>query len=184
MSNTELCERFEREAKSALEHQEQELGKIRTGRAHASLVEELPVEQYGTTMPLNQIASIAIPEPRTITIQPWDKNALKHIEKAILESHIGLTPNNNGERILLTMPPMTEETRKEYAKLAKQKTEESKITIRNIREQIIRDYKKEHAEGSKEDEHGFKEELQKFIDVKNTEIESLLAEKEKEIMEI
>lgn len=182
MNTKEYLSEFEEESKKTLDHLREEFGKIRTGRANASLVENILVVQYGTSMPLNQLASITIPDPKTISIQPWNNSAIKDIEKSIQESDLGITPSNNGDRILLSLPPMTEETRIEYVKLAKQKSESAKISIRNHREEALHKAKKEKDEFSKDDEREVKQELQEYVNKANSSIEKLLKQKEEEIM--
>ena len=138
---------MEAEMNKAIKHFEGELIKIRTGRAHTSLVEDLPVACYGgSAMPLRQVASLAAPEPRLITIQPWDQGIINDIEKAILESDVGLTPINDGKIIRLTLPEMSTNRRDELIKVLGKKTEECRIAIRNVRKDfnnLIRDGKKD-----------------------------------------
>ncbi|MFA5134659.1 MAG: ribosome recycling factor [Patescibacteria group bacterium] len=168
----------------AIDHLKNELDTIRTGRANPSLVEKIPVEYYGTKTPMQQLATISIPDAKSILIQPWDKNALKEIEKAIQNSQLGLNPVNEGTFLRLPIPPLTEDRRKELSKVANQKTEESRITIRNIREDIWRTIKDQKTKGeiSEDDMYLQQKELQKIVDKYNTSAKELGEEKEKEIM--
>lgn len=170
----------------AVEHLKHELSTLRTGRASASLVEHIQVEYYGVMSELLAIAQIAVPEPRQITIQPYDKNALKDIEKAIQQSNIGINPVNDGTVIRLNIPPMTEERRKEMAKIVSQMGEKSRVTIRNIREDIWKEIQKMEKEGtiSEDDKISGKDELQDVVDKYNAEIKKLSEAKEQEVMTI
>lgn len=164
---------------------EHDLTKIRTGRASASLVEEIMVDYYGTPTPLNQLASISVPESRLITIQPWDPSSLAAIEKAILKSsELGLTPTNDGKIIRLSIPALTEERRKELVKLVKKMGEEAKVAIRQIRRdanELLKKMKKD-KEISEDDLHRGQEEVQKITDEFIKKVEALLNKKEEEIM--
>lgn len=172
--------------KKAIENLEKEFSKLRTGRASTSLVEDLQVDYYGTPTPLNQIASISIPDSRTIAIQPWDKNAFSDVEKAIMKSDLGLTPVNDGKLIRINIPALTEERRKDLVKMAKKMTEDSKIAIRNIRRDAndaLKDMKNDKK--LTEDElHRGEGEVQKLTDEYVKKSDEVLADKEKEIMEI
>lgn len=176
----------ESEFQKSLEHLKQELATLRTGRANSALVDHLEVEYYGTRTPLMQMAQIAVPEARMITIQPYDKSAMKDIEKAIQASNIGINPTNDGNFIRLVIPAMTEERRKELAKAVAQISEKTRVVIRNIREEIWKDIqKKEKAGELSEDDKTFgKEQLQKLVDKYNEEVKKYAEVKEKEIMTI
>ncbi|SDN65421.1 ribosome recycling factor [Desulfonauticus submarinus] len=165
---------------------EKELAKLRTGRASTGLVENLKVDYYGTLTPLNQLASISIPDSRTIAIQPWDRGAFSEIEKAIQKSDLGLTPVNDGKVIRINLPPLTEERRKELVKLAKKYGEEAKIAVRNIRRELNETLKKmkNEKEITEDDLHRGQDEVQKLTDKYIAQIDEILADKEKEIMEI
>jgi ribosome recycling factor len=163
-----------------------ELASIRTGRASPTLLEHVRVEYYGTSTPLNQLATINVPEPRMLTVQPWDKSQLKTIEKAILQSDLGLHPATDGALIRLPIPPLTQERRRDLAKLAKRYAEEAKVGIRNIRRDS-----KEHLERERTQAHvpedavrRAQDELQKITDKFIEEIDALLKKKESEIMEV
>ncbi|MCD6254874.1 MAG: ribosome recycling factor [Deltaproteobacteria bacterium] len=168
----------------AIKALERDLSKIRTGRASVALVEEITVEYYGSPTPLNQLASISVPDSRLITIQPWDPSALSAIEKAILKSNIGLTPSNDGKRICINIPPLTEERRKELVKLVKKIGEEAKVSIRNLRRKandILKKMKK-NKEISEDDFYQGQEKIQKITDEFIEKVEGILSKKEDEIM--
>ena len=137
------------EMDAAIKHLDHAFQKIRAGRASTAMVQDVMVEYYGAMTPLSQVANVSIPDAMTISIQPWDKNAIGAIEKAIIVSNLGFTPSNNGENIILNVPPLTEERRKELAKQAKAEAEQTKVTIRNARQEAMKDLKK--LEGVSED---------------------------------
>jgi ribosome recycling factor len=170
----------------ALESLEGDFAKLRTGRASTSLVEDIQVEYYGTPTPLNQISSVSIPDSRTISIQPWDRNAFGDIEKAIMKSDLGLTPVNDGKIIRISIPPLTEERRKELVKVAKKYTEDAKIAVRNIRRDAndALKKKKNDKELTEDEMHRGQDEVQKLTDEHVEMADELLEAKEKEIMEI
>lgn len=163
----------------------QELSKLRTGRASPALLDGIKVEYYGSTLPLNQVASISIPEPRLMVIQPWDKNALPDIEKALYKSALGLTPNNDGSVIRLAIPPLTTERREELVKLAQRLGEDTKVAIRNIRREANSETKKEEKERKISEDESFKyqEQIQKMTDDYIKKVDDILSKKEKEIRE-
>ncbi|MDA8161978.1 MAG: ribosome recycling factor [Desulfobacteraceae bacterium] len=169
----------------AIEVFQKELARIRTGRAAPALLEGVKVDYYGTTMPLNQLATIAAPESRVLTIQPWDVNALGLIEKAVLKSELGLTPNSDGKMIRINIPPLTEQRRKELVKMVKKVAEECKVTVRNIRRDILEKLKAQKKDKSLSEDGLFKlqDEIQKITDGHIKKIDGILAIKEKEIME-
>ncbi len=170
----------------AIQGLNKEFSKLRTGRASAVLVEDIRIDYYGTPTPLSQIASIAVPDSRTITIQPWDRNAFSDIDKGILKSDLGLNPVNDGKIIRISIPPLTEERRKELAKVAKKFTEEAKVAIRNVRRdanELLK--KKKNDKTITEDQmHKAQEDIQKLTDEYVRKAEQTLTDKEKEIMEI
>lgn len=169
-----------------IEHLEKELHNLRSGRANASMVEDLPVEAYGSMMELKGLASITVPDAKTIQIEPWDKNNLKDIEKAIQASSIGLAPNVAGTTIRLIMPPMTEENRKALVKVVGQKAEQARIGIRNVREEVREIVTAdEKAKNIGEDEK-FRlfEQLDKMNADFNAQVEKIAKDKEEEIMTI
>lgn len=159
---------------------------IRTGRASPALVERLQIEYYGTMTPLNQLASISVPEPRLISIRPWDAAALPAIEKAILTSELGLTPQNDGKLIRLTIPRLTEERRRELVKVVHRRVEEGKIALRNIRRDAIEDLRQfEKEKLLTEDEfHRGREQVQELTNDFAAKMDELGKRKEKEVMEV
>lgn len=170
----------------AIEHFKQELAGLRTGRASAALVEGITVDSYGSKMPISHIASISIPDAKTIAIQPWDKSNIGPIEKAIQSSNIGLNPVNDGNLVRLNIPPMTEERRKEMVKVLGQITEQARIAVRGVREEFIRELKKQQEDNkiTEDDAEGQKKDLQEVVDKYNESIREIAAAKEKEIMTI
>lgn len=160
----------------------EEFNTIRTGRASASLFDKVYVEYYGTPTPMNQVANISIPEARLIVIQPFDKNALGDIEKAIQTSELSLNPNNDGKVIRINIPPLTEERRKELVKQAKNVGEQSRVSIRNIRRDVNDQIKK--GEFTEDEQKKGMDEVQKLTDQYIKDIGTIIEEKEKEIMEI
>ncbi|MDI6792679.1 MAG: ribosome recycling factor [bacterium] len=162
-----------------------EMAAIRTGRASSAILDHVTVEYYGSQLPINQAATISVPEPRLILIQPWDKSVLPAIEKAILKSSLGLNPSNDGNVIRLPIPTLTEERRKELDKVVKRKAEDGRVSIRNIRRDTNELLKKmEQDKDISEDDlkHG-KEKIQKLTDEAASQIDKILAAKEKELLE-
>ncbi len=170
----------------ALEHFRKETNKLRTGRATPSLVEDLMVDYYGAKSPLKQIASITVPEPRLIVIQPWSADSLAAIEAAIRLSDLNLNPVNDGKLIRLNLPPLNEERRKELVKVLGKKAEEARVAIRRIREEIWEEIQEAQKNGifGEDDKFKGKEELQKKIDEYNGKIEELREQKEREIIKV
>lgn len=170
-------------ALDALAH---ELASIRTGRASIAILDHVKVDYYGTPTPINQLATLAVPESRTITIQPWDASAMHAIEKAIMTSDLGLMPTSDGKLIRINMPPLTEERRKEFVKLAKKYGEECKVGIRNIRRDANEALKKlEKDKKMSEDEHKkLAKEVQDITDRQIGRVDEMIAQKEKDIMEV
>ncbi len=170
----------------AVTHFEEEMMKLRTGRAHPGLVEGLLVDYYGTQTPVKQMASVTVPEPRQILISPWDKGALASIETAIRESDLGLNPMNDGVGVRITLPALTEERRKELVKVLNMKAEEAKISVRSTREDIWKDIQDAEKEGliGEDDKFRGKDDLQKVVDEYNQKLETLREKKEKEIMTV
>ena len=155
---------------------------VRAGRANPSMLDEVFVDYYGTKTPLKQLATIFVPEARQISVKPFDKSLLGKIEKAIFEANLGVTPNNNGETVFITIPPLTEERRKELVKQVKEYAEEGRIAIRNIRKDIIDTIKKDEL--PEDEERNIVENLQEVVNDYNKQIEELTKEKEKDLMEI
>jgi len=165
---------------------EGDLSGIRTGRAHPALVEKLHVEYYGAETPLIQLASISIPEPRSILIKPFDKSVLKAVEKAILGSDLGLTPNNDGQAIRLNLPPLTEERRRDLVKQVHHRLEETRVALRNVRRDVLKDMKDFENEKmiSEDDRKRGEDEVQKLMEKIEAEVEKTGQRKEREIMEV
>jgi ribosome recycling factor len=175
----------ERMTKS-VESTRHEFGSVRTGRATPALLDRIVVEYYGAQTPLRQLATIGAPEARLLSIQPYDKGSIKAIEKAILESDVGLTPNNDGNLIRLAIPELTEERRKQLVKVVRGIAEEGRIAIRNIRRDTMHDLRelRDAGEAGADDEHRAEAELQKLTDEKVAELDGLLKHKEEEILEV
>jgi ribosome recycling factor len=176
----------EHRMRSAIQVLHDDLAAIRTGRASPGLVERLQIEYYGTPTPLMQLASISVPEPRTLTIKPFDQTTLKVIEKAIQSSDLGLNPNNDGKVIHLNLPPLTEDRRRDLVKHVHHRLEESRVAVRNIRRDIhndMRDFEKEKLVSEDELKRG-EDDLQKLTDRFIEEIAELGKKKEAEIMEV
>ncbi|KPL81235.1 ribosome recycling factor [Herpetosiphon geysericola] len=176
----------ETKMKKSIDSLRHTLGAVRTGRASPALVEDLKVEYYGAEMPLNQLANIATPESRMLTIQPYDQGAIKAIEKAIQNSELGINPSNDGRVIRLAIPQLTQERRKELVKQVKAKIEDGKVAIRNVRREAqdaIRKLQQDKAI-SEDDERRGQEDLQKLTDRFQKEVETIGATKEAEVMEV
>lgn len=170
----------------AIETLDRDFKRLRTGRASVSLVDGIRVDYYGTSTPLSQLATLTIPDPRTIMIQPWDNSVIGDIEKSILKSELGLTPMNDGKVIRIGIPPLTQERRKDLVKVTRKMSEETKVAVRNIRRdanEMIKDLKKE-KEISEDELFKGQEETQKITDDFIKKIDALFAGKEKEILEI
>jgi ribosome recycling factor len=180
-----LDELRQRMAKSVEVLQDDLIG-IRTGRASPALLERLPVEYYGTMTPLNQMASIAAPEPRLLVVKPWDPSALHDIERAILKSDLGLTPMNDGKLIRLSIPRLTEERRRELVKVVAKRVEEARVSIRNLRRDALQDLKDfENEKMISEDEfYGGKDKVQELTDEFIKQIDEIGKRKETEVLEI
>ena len=165
---------------------EKEMGRVRTGRASANMLDSVKVDYYGTLTPLNQMASLAIPESRLITIQPWDATVIKAIEKGILKANLGLTPSNDGKIIRVSIPPLTEDRRKEIAKGVGKTCEEYRVAVRNIRRDANEMFKSLKKDGDISEDEQFKaqDQVQKITDEHIKVIDGVYTEKEKEILEI
>ena len=161
-------------------------GSIRTGRATPALLDRIMVDYYGAQTPLKQLATVNAPEARLLTIQPYDKSSIKAIERAILESDVGLTPSNDGQLIRLMVPELTEERRKSLVKVARGLAEEGKVALRNIRRDTMHDLRelRDAGEAGSDDEHRAEEALQKLTDEKVKELDAVLKAKEEEILEV
>ena len=172
--------------KKAQEALQRQLGQIRAGRANASLLDRITVDYYGVPTPVNQMASITIPEARVLMVTPFDKNMINDVEKAILASDIGLNPANDGNVIRLVIPQLTEERRKELAKEVKKESEGAKIAVRNIRRDAMDEYKKQQKNGdmTEDDLRNAEKDIQTLTDDNIKAIDSIVAEKEKELLEV
>ena len=161
---------------------EEKYTSVRAGRANPSMLDEVFVDYYGTKTPVKQLATIFVPEARQISVKPFDKSLLGKIEKAIFEANLGVTPNNNGESVFISIPPLTEERRKELVKQVKEYAEEGRISIRNIRKDVIDKIKKDDL--PEDEERNIVEKLQEVVNEYNKKIEEKTKEKEKDLMEI
>ena len=163
-----------------------ELAAVRAGRANPAVLDKITVEYYGAPTPLNQVAAISTPDPRTLAVQPWDGSTLKLIEKAILTSELGINPQNDGRVIRLVFPQLTEERRKELAKQVRKYGEEAKVAVRNIRRDAMDKFKKEQKKGeiTEDDLKDLEKDMQKLTDDYTKEVDKLTAAKEKELFEI
>lgn len=181
-----IIEETENKMKKAIETSKEELALIRTGRASTALVERIKIEYYGAATPLREIANITVPEADLIVIQPWDKSYVNDIEKAIWKSDIGLTPNNDGTIIRLSIPPLSEERRKEMVKLVKKEVESGKVAIRNIRREINDGIKKLEKDGdiSEDQSKEFLKKIQDLTDSYVNDLDDISKTKEAEIMKI
>ncbi len=170
----------------SIEALQKDLRRIRTGRASIALLDGLMVDYYGTPTPVNQLATLSVPEARQIVIQPWDSQAVGAIEKAIMKSELGLTPSNDGKIVRINLPPLTAERRKELVKLVKKMAEEYKVQIRNHRRDTNEMFKelKKDKEISEDDLHKAQDKVQKTTDEFIVKVDAVLVDKEKEIMEI
>ena len=169
----------------AIDHLEEELLNVRAGKASPNVLNGVMVDYFGSQMPVSGTASGTVPDAKTILIQPWDKNMLRPIEKATIDSNIGLTPSNNGETIRLTIPPLTEERRKELVKQVRAEAETARISLRNARREAVDAFKKAQKEGMPEDESKDGEtQSQKLLEKFSKALDEVLAKKEKEIMTV
>lgn len=168
-----------------VEHLEEELLNVRAGKASTNVLNGVMVDYYGSQTPVSGVASVTVPDAKTILIQPWDKNLIRTIEKAILDSNIGLTPSNNGEQIRLSIPPLTEERRKDLVKQVRAEAETARISLRNARRDAVEAFKKATKEGMPEDESKDGEnQVQKLLEKYSKQLDALLDKKEKEIMTV
>ncbi len=182
----ELLDDAKRRMDKSVKTFQAEIAKVRTGRASVALVDSIKVDYYGTTMPLNQMATITVADARLIVIQPWDPSAIGAIEKAIQRSDLGLSPTNDGKVIRIAVPPLTEERRKELVKMVRKMAEEARVAVRNIRRDVLDDLKELKKEGeiSEDDFYRAQDQLQKITDEHIEKIDEILEHKEKDIMTI
>jgi ribosome recycling factor len=186
MTVDEVLRDAEQKMRGAVSFAQEELASLRTGRANPKLLDRITVEYYGTQVPLNQLASFSVPEPRLLVIQPFDRTAVSSMEKAIMSSDLGLTPSNDGNVIRLAFPPLTEERRRELTKLARDRGEEGRVSVRNVRrhaKETMEKLQREH-QISEDELRRAEKELQRLTDQYVHEIDGILEHKEKELMEV
>ena len=182
----DLIQDATRRMDQSVEHTQQEFNTVRTGRASAALLDRVHVDYYGQKTPLKQLATINVPEPRLLTVQPFDPSSLRSIERAIQESELGLTPSNDGKLIRLPIPQLTEERRKELVRLVRHLAEEGRVAVRNVRRDVIHHLKElvDNGDVGADEEHRAEERVQKLTDEHVRKIDDLLKRKEAEIMEV
>jgi len=185
MSTRELMRDIENKMKKSIESVEREFGEVRTGRAHPGLIEGLHIDYYGTPTMIKQIASITIPDPKTVVIQPWDVTVIPELEKAISNSKLGITPNNDGKIVRLSIPPLSKERRQELAKVVKEMAEHGRISLRTIRREANDRIKKLQGEKKVSEDESFRtqDEIQKLTDRFIKQIDGILEGKSKELTE-
>ena len=186
MEIKELLQQAEERMNKSIEALKHEFASIRTGRASVALLDKVMVDYYGSPSPINQVANISVPEPRMIVIAPWDKTMIGAIEKAILQSDLGLNPGNDGAQIRLSIPQLTEERRKEIVKVVHKKAEDAKVAVRNIRREENEELKKQEKahEITEDDCKSELDNVQKKIDKAVKEIDAIIESKNKEVMEV
>jgi ribosome recycling factor len=186
MTIDEFLQDAQRRMDKSVEHTRTEFNTLRTGRASAALLDRIQVDYYGTATPLKQLATINAPEPRLLTVQPFDPTSIKGIEKAIQESDLGLTPSNDGKLIRLPIPQLTEERRKELVKVARHIAEEGRVAVRGVRRDVMHHLKElvDNGEVGADEEHRGEERVQKLTDEHTKQIDEALKHKEAEIMEV
>lgn len=183
---TELLEESEIKMGYSLDHLREDLGKLRTGRASLAILDGIKVSYYGNPTPLSQVGTLNTPDSQTITIQPWDVSVLKDIEKALQASDLGLTPNNDGKIIRLTIPPLTSERRQQLVKIVRKSGEDCKVAIRNVRRDFndkVKGLNKKH-EISEDEAHKNQDQIQKVTDQHIEEVDKILKAKEKDVLEV
>ena len=178
----DILNELENKMNKSIENLEKRFTTVRAGRANPNLVSDIKVSYYGVDTPIVQLATISVPEARQLNIKPFDKSCLKDIEKAIFEADLGITPTNNGEIIIITIPPLTEDRRHEYVKQVKSMAEEAKVSLRNIRQDGLKHIK--GLELSKDEEKNYEDDIQELINEYNKKIDVKLKEKEDELMNI
>lgn len=182
----QIINEAEEKMEKATSQLKRELATLRAGRATPALLDKVMVDYYGSPTPLNQLANISVPEARMLIIQPWDKSVLADIEKAIQKSELGLNPNNDGDIIRITIPMLTEERRLELVKMVKKYGEEAKVAVRNVRRDANEQIKKLEKDGtvSEDEARRYQEQIQKITDETSNNIDKIVSEKEKDIMEV
>ncbi len=185
MSLSEIYKDANARMKKSVEHVQHELSKVRTGRATPALLDTVKVEYYGSTVPINQVATVIAPEPRLIVVQPWEKRMIPEIEKAILQADLGLNPSNDGNVVRIPIPELSEERRKDLLKLVKKFCEDGRVAIRNVRRDANEHIKKleKNHEISEDQSHDAHKEIQKYTDEFIEQIDKIMEHKEKEILE-
>jgi len=186
MMTAEIKKQAQTKMEKAIQVLKKDLAAIRAGRANPALLDKVVVEYYGADTPLNQVANISTPDPRSLVVQPWDPSILANVEKAIINSDLGLTPNNDGKVIRITIPMLTEERRNELIKVVKKTGEESKVAIRNVRREANDELKKRSKEGeiTEDESRRGQDEIQKMTDRYVKEVDQVVSQKEKEMLEI
>ena len=186
MSIAEICKSTEQKMTKSIEALKHDLAKIRTGRAHAGLLDHIQVDYYGAMVPLSQVANVGLGDARTITVQPWEKKMVPVVEKAIRESDLGLNPSTSGDLIRVPMPALTEERRKELTKVVRHEGENAKVAVRNLRRDAITHLKEmlKKKEVSEDEEHRAQDDIQKLTDRFIGDIDKVVTEKEKEILTV
>lgn len=176
----------DKDVQNVLSHFKQEVSSLRTGKATPALVEHVLVEVYGVKTPLQQLASISIPDPRTLIIEPWDKNILKEIEKGVVASDIGVSPVVDGERVRLTLPAMTEETRTKLVKIVHQKLEDARVSLRHVRDRLRTTIQKQESakDITQDDKFRLQREVDEYMQKQQQELEKIAQQKEKEVMTV
>jgi len=170
---------------AAIQHLKRELARIRTGRASTALLDEIKVDYYGTPVPISQVATVAVPEARMLTVQPWEETMVPAVERALLQSDLGITPSSDGKLIRLPLPPLTEERRKEFVKQAHRLGEEARVSLRNARREAVDAIKKRQKDGdlSEDDAKHGQDAIQKMTDRFGHEVDEILKQKDAEILE-
>jgi ribosome recycling factor len=181
---SDLLNEAEQKMASAVEHVASEFGTVRSGRANPQLLHRINVEYYGSPTPLQQLASIAVPEPRLLVVQPFDKSSVNDIERAIQQADLGLNPTNDGSLIRIAFPPLTEERRKELIRVVRHMAEEGKVSVRNVRRAAKADMEELHGEISDDDIRRGEDELQRLTDKFTNRIDGFLSNKEEELLEV
>jgi len=180
-----LLESAEENMQKAIDHLDRELGKVRAGKANPKMLDGIMVDYYGSMTPLQQVASVNTPDPRTIAVQPWERGMIGPIEKAIMNANLGLNPDNNGELVRINIPPLTEERRQGLVKQVKKEGEEARVSIRNARRDVMNELKKLKKDGLPEDmEKDAEDQVQKLTDNFIKQVDEFLEKKEKDIMTV
>ena len=180
-----LLESAEENMQKAIDHLDRELGKVRAGKANPKMLDGIMVDYYGSMTPLQQVASVNTPDPRTIAVQPWERGMIGPIEKAIMNANLGLNPDNNGELVRINIPPLTEERRQGLVKQVKKEGEEARVSIRNARRDVMNELKKLKKDGLPEDmEKDAEDQVQKLTDNFTKKVDEFLEKKEKDIMTV